>query len=326
MLTLPRCNTSSPTSSPRVKDCIDLSPEEADISGIRKTGRKESAKERKQYDEDSGSVACGTSEVLDDKTDQESHSMKQETTQDVEGIFADDITHVEDIAKPDCSETICSGHATTTEKCRCNSSLVCSRKYLVIKFAFSVDHKKMCELHQDMMNPHSPDAISDQQVFWEDEDATARVAYIKAVLELSELCTYQNIEVWYLEDELISPCLVEELHQDNPTDDLKLLFDCICEAITVIEETYFINPPCLSFVRHKIQAPPMGQNLIPEINKYIERHLYNQFQSTLHQLVSMDMKDDTWMNLRSESGEIAVNIWDFILDELLEDVASDLFI
>ncbi|KAL5219449.1 hypothetical protein ABZP36_020133 [Zizania latifolia] len=366
MLALPQYNSSSPRSSPRVKDCIDLSPEETNISGIHKAGMKEFAKERNQYDEDSGNVACGASEVLDDKADQESHSMKRETTQD------GDIMHVEEIAKPDCSETICSEQMTPTEQCRCNSPLemiegvepgkehvgmflsypgnaVESLEHqepktprpgasleLISQISPEGNHEKQEQpspvsvldpfFHEDIDSPDRETmtkyAISDQQVFWEDEDA--RLAYIKAVLDLSELCTYQNIEVWYLEDELVSPCLAEELHQGNPTDDLKLLFDCICEAITIIQETYFRNPPCLSFVRHKIQTPPMGQNLIPEINKHIERHLYDQFPSTLHELVNMDLEDDTWMNLRSESEEIVVDIWDFILDELLEDVATDL--
>ncbi|KAG8073074.1 hypothetical protein GUJ93_ZPchr0006g44255 [Zizania palustris] len=346
-------------SSPKVKDCIDLSPEETNISGIHKAGMKEFAKEINQYDEDSGNVACGASEVLDDKADQESHSMKQETTQD------GDIMHVEEITKPDCSEAICSEQTTPLEMIegvepgkehvgmflsypgnaveslehqepktpRSGASLE-----LISQISPEGNHEKQEQpspvsvldpfFHEDIDSPDRETmtkyAISYQQIFWEDEDA--RLAYIKAVLDLSELCTYQNIEVWYLEDELTSPCLVEELHQGNPTDDLKLLFDCICEAITIIQETYFRNPPCLSFVRHKIQTPPMGQNLIPEINKHIERHLYDQFPSTLHELVNMDLEYDTWMNLQSESEEIVVDIWDFILDELLEDVATDLWI
>ncbi|VAI25503.1 unnamed protein product [Triticum turgidum subsp. durum] len=185
-----------------------------------------------------------------------------------------------------------------------------------------------CELRQDVSSPHQyyPDDGSDQEgIFWEDKDV--RLGYIQAVLELSELCTSQNLDVWYLEDELISPCLFEELHQGNhQTDDFMLFFDCICEAITAIQGKHFGNPHCLSFVRQNIQAPPMGQNLISEINKHVEGHLCYQFPSTLNQLVSVDLEEGAWMDLRSESEETVVDIWEFLLDELLEDVAYDLWI
>ncbi|XP_052147613.1 uncharacterized protein LOC127766574 [Oryza glaberrima] len=381
MLSLPQRNASSPRSSPRLKGCIDLSPEEINISAIQQDERTEYTKERNLSDEDSGSVACGNSEVLDGKADQDRYSMKQETAQD------GDIMHIEEIDKPACSETICSEGTTLKEQCTCNSpleliegaepgrehagmllsypeNLVESLEHqepktprssasleLISQISSERNHEKQeqpspvsvldpffhedvdssdretmikRELYQDMIRPHIPDVISDQWVFWEDEDA--RLSYIKAMLELSELCTYQNLEVWYLEDELISPCLVEELHQGNQTDDLKLPFDCICEAITIIQETYFRNPPCLSFLMHKIQPPPMGENLIQEINKHIERHLHNQFPRTLNQLVNIDLEDGTWMNLQSDSEEIIVDTWEFMLDELLEEVANDLLI
>ncbi|KAF0932810.1 hypothetical protein E2562_012143 [Oryza meyeriana var. granulata] len=117
MLSLPQCNASSPRSSPRAIDCIDLSPEETNISAIHKAGKTEYAKETNQSDQDSVSVACGTSEVLDGKADQDRHSMKQETAQD------GDIMRIEEIAKPSCSETICSARTTPKEHCRCNSPL-----------------------------------------------------------------------------------------------------------------------------------------------------------------------------------------------------------
>lgn len=165
---------------------------------------------------------------------------------------------------------------------------------------------------------------SDQGIYWEDKDL--RLGYIKELLELSELCTNQNLEVWYLEDELISPCLFEELHQGNQIDDTKLLFDCICEAVTEIQDIYFRSPPCLSSLTHSIRAPPAGQNLISEINKRVERHLHYQFPSTLDQLVNMDLEGGRWMDLRSESEEVTVVIWDCILDELLEELVYDLWI
>ncbi|KAF7051346.1 hypothetical protein CFC21_059588 [Triticum aestivum] len=185
-----------------------------------------------------------------------------------------------------------------------------------------------CELRQDVSSPHryyQDDGSDPEEIFWEDKDV--RLGYIETVLELSELCTYQNLDVWYLEDELVSPCLFEELLQGNhQTDDFMLFFDCICEAITAIQGKHFGSPHCLSFVRQNIQAPPMGQKLISEINKHIEGHLCYEFPSTLNQLINMDLEEGTWMDLRSESEETVVEIWEFLLDELLEDVAYDLWI
>jgi hypothetical protein len=168
------------------------------------------------------------------------------------------------------------------------------------------------------------DAGLDQEIFWEDRDA--RLGYIKAVLELSELYTHKNPEIWHLEDELISTCMFEELHQHNQTDDVKLFFDCVCEAITVVQGTDFGNTPCLPFLTHNIKAPPTGHNLVSEINKHIEGHFCYQFLSTLNQLVDKDLEECSWMDLRPESQDVAVDIWEFLLDELLEDVSYDLLI
>ncbi|KAJ1299208.1 hypothetical protein BS78_01G514300 [Paspalum vaginatum] len=191
----------------------------------------------------------------------------------------------------------------------------------------SPDNESMikCELHKDILRPqYTVGDDLDQGIFWEDKDV--RLGYIKELLELSELCTYQNLEVWYLEDELISPCLFEELHPGNQIEDTKLLFDCVCEAVTEIQGIYFRSPPCLSSLRHNMREPLMGRNLISEINKHVERHLHYPFPSTLDQLVNKDLEDGSWMDLRSESEEIAVVIWDCILDELLEEFACDLWI
>ncbi|CAN6290968.1 unnamed protein product [Urochloa humidicola] len=195
------------------------------------------------------------------------------------------------------------------------------------EYADSPDNKNTikCGLHEDILRPqYTTGDGSDQGIFWEDKDL--RLGYIKELLELSELCTYQNLEVWYLEDELISPFLFDDLHHGNKVDDTKLLFDCICEAVTEVQGIYFRSPACLSSLKHNIRGPPTGRNLITEINKHVERHLHYPFPSTLDQLVSMDLEGGSWMDHRSESEEITVVIWDCILDELLEEVVYDLWI
>jgi hypothetical protein len=40
----------------------------------------------------------------------------------------------------------------------------------------------------------------------------------------------------------------------------------------------------------------------------------------------MDLEGGSWMDLRPESEEVTVVIWDCILDELLEEIVYDLWI
>ncbi|KAG2539511.1 hypothetical protein PVAP13_9NG479300 [Panicum virgatum] len=187
-------------------------------------------------------------------------------------------------------------------------------------------NKKECELHEDLQRTLCfPDDESDVKVLWEDKNV--RLDYIKLVLELSELCAEQNLEVWYLEDELISPCLFEELeNQGDQTDDLKLLFDCICEALTEIQERYFRLSSWLSFLRIDIRTPPIGENLITEVDKYVHGYIQYSLPSTLDQIIKKDLEVQTWMNVRSKTEEIIMEIWEFVLDELIDEAVFDLWI
>uniref|UniRef100_A0ACD5TIB3 Uncharacterized protein n=1 Tax=Avena sativa TaxID=4498 RepID=A0ACD5TIB3_AVESA len=185
---------------------------------------------------------------------------------------------------------------------------------------------KQCNLHEDLRGAlYFPDNESDPKVFWEDKNV--RLDYVKLVLELSELCDEQNLEVWYLEDELISPCLLEELpNEGHKIDDLKILFDCICEALTEIQERYFRLSSWLSFLKHDIRTPPMGENLISEVDKYVDDYLRHSFPSTLDHTIKKDLEVRTWMDIRSKTEGIVVEIWEFVLDELIEEAVFDLWI
>uniref|UniRef100_A0A0A9CYW7 Uncharacterized protein n=1 Tax=Arundo donax TaxID=35708 RepID=A0A0A9CYW7_ARUDO len=122
MLSLPQCSTPSTRSSPREKDCIDLSPEEANICAMYKAKREEFAKEESQSGETLVSVACGPSEALHDQAVQERHCIKegsQETTQDGAEL---ETVRIEEIDKLDCSENN-SKAWSPAEQCRYNPSL-----------------------------------------------------------------------------------------------------------------------------------------------------------------------------------------------------------
>lgn len=85
LLSLPQSSTSSPRSSPRSKDRIYLSPEEASIHATYKSKREEFLKEETQSGEFSESVVCDPSEALHEQAVQERCCVKeesQETTQE----------------------------------------------------------------------------------------------------------------------------------------------------------------------------------------------------------------------------------------------------
>ncbi|ONL99722.1 Phosphatidylinositol N-acetyglucosaminlytransferase subunit P-related [Zea mays] len=187
-------------------------------------------------------------------------------------------------------------------------------------------NKKECELHGLQRTLYFPDNEPDVNVLWEDKNV--RLDYIKLVLELSELCAEQNLEVWYLEDELISPCLFEELQsQGDQTDDRMLLFDCICEALTEIQERYFRLSSWLTFLKHDIRTPPTGENLITEVDRYVNGYIIQySLPSTLEQTIKRDLEVQTWMNIRSKTEGIIMEMWEFVLDELIDETVSDLWI
>ncbi|AQL05655.1 Phosphatidylinositol N-acetyglucosaminlytransferase subunit P-related [Zea mays] len=185
-------------------------------------------------------------------------------------------------------------------------------------------NKKECELHGLQRTLYFPDNEPDVSLLG--EDRSVRVDYIKLVLELSELCAEQNLEVWYLEDELISPCLFEELQsQGDQTDDLKLLFDCICEALTEIQERYF-RLSWLTFLKQDIRTPPIGENLITEVDRYVYGYIQHSLPITLEQIIKRDLEVQTWMNIRSKTEGIIMEMWEFVLDELIDETVFDLWI
>ncbi|KAL6641431.1 hypothetical protein ACP70R_019612 [Stipagrostis hirtigluma subsp. patula] len=389
ILSLPHCNASTPRSSPREKDRLNLSPEEKDVCLVCKDERESYPQERRQSPDDLGSIGCHTGAAVDDQvTAQEGYYMNeaQEGSRDV--TDKPDTMSVESIDKLDCGLRICNTQSIPTEQSRHEvekeileetkqrkeqvkvspnspESIVekleqqepetpeprASTKLFLqgspeesnekqekpspvsVLDSFFEDigspdgiQKKECELHENVHRTlYFPDNETYTNVLWEDKNV--RLDYIKLVLELSELCAEQNLEVWYLEDELISPCLFEETqNQGDQIDDLKLLFDCICEALTEIQERYFRLSSWLSFLKHDTRTPPVGENLITEVDRYVNRYIQYSLPSTLEQIIKRDLEVQTWMNIRSKTEGITMEIWEFVLDELIDETVFDLWI
>ncbi|XP_062200757.1 uncharacterized protein LOC133903409 isoform X2 [Phragmites australis] len=389
ILSLPHCNVSTHRSSSREKDCLDPLPEKTDVCLVCKVEREECAQERTQSQDDLGSIACCTSEAVDDQdTVQEGYCLNeaQEGPRDV--TDEPDTIYIEGIDRLDHGGRICNIQCISAEQSRDDvqqemleetkqgkehvemspnsperivdkleqeepetpeprpSTKVISHgspeqinekqekpsPVSILESLFedigSPDciNKKECELHEDLHRTlYFPYNETDVKVLWEDKNV--RLDYIKLVLELSELCAEQNLEVWYLEDELISPCLFEEIqNQGDQIDDLKLLFDCICEALTEIQDRYFRLSSWLSFLKHDIRTPPIGENLITEVDRYVYGYIQHSLPSTLEQLIKRDLEVQTWMNIRPKTEGIIMEIWEFVLDELIDEAVFYLWI
>ncbi|XP_020093570.1 uncharacterized protein LOC109713788 isoform X2 [Ananas comosus] len=153
-------------------------------------------------------------------------------------------------------------------------------------------------------------------------DNNARFEYIKSVLEASGLISDQNSKKWYLDDQLLDPHLLDEVGISyNQTDDSKLLFGCIEEVLVEIKESFFRFTPRSSFAKHNTRPP-----LLKEVSKGVSWHLENKCPSTLEETVRKYLDCGSWMDLRSESESIVLEICDDFLDDLLEEAVFDLWL
>ncbi|KAI5017894.1 hypothetical protein ZWY2020_042782 [Hordeum vulgare] len=354
MLLLPHCDVSSPRSSSSGKCHTDLSPEETDSCLVPMVDSEESTQERSQsWDDSRSSTAhCTSVSVVDQVVAQDKCSMKEEPQEGQRDVTDDMLEEAEQgnepvqilLSYPGSIVELEQQEPGTPERrasikfiSDCSPELSHDKQEqpspISVLDSFYEDvvdpeceNIKQCDLHEELRGAlYFPDNESDLKVFWEDK--SVRLDYIKLVLELSELCAEQNLEVWYLEDELISPCLLEDLpNQGDQIDDLKILFDCICEALTEIQERYFRLSSWLSFLKHDIRPPPIGEDLVAEVDKYVDDYLQHSFPSTLDHTIKKDLEVRTWMDIRSKTEGIVVEIWEFVLDELIDEAVFDLWI
>ncbi|KAJ4777762.1 Phosphatidylinositol N-acetyglucosaminlytransferase subunit P-like protein [Rhynchospora pubera] len=150
------------------------------------------------------------------------------------------------------------------------------------------------------------------------EDASARTEFIESVLESSGLCQEENLEIWYLEEELLEPSFFNHLDiSSNQEDDSRFLFDCICEVLTEIQHRYF---------RFSQQSHVRRRNLLPEVCQGVSWHLRNKHPYLLDHLIRSDLDHGKWCDLREETEGIVAEIWDELIDDLLEETVFDLWL
>lgn len=150
--------------------------------------------------------------------------------------------------------------------------------------------------------------------------------YIRVVLGASGLMN-ELLERWDVTDHLLEPSLFDgvEIFSFFPQDNSKLLFDCINEVLVEIQEKFSSYTPGLSFIKRNFLLAPLGESLIQEVYKGVDRHLHLQFLNTLDQIINKDLEHRSWMNLQSETKNMTCEICDSILDDLIEETVYDMW-
>ncbi|OEL13282.1 hypothetical protein BAE44_0025699 [Dichanthelium oligosanthes] len=159
------------------------------------------------------------------------------------------------------------------------------------------------------------------------DDKDARVSFIKAVLEASELLSEENSQIWYTEEPLLNLSVLAEVGNSYClTDDAVLLFDCVEEVLLKIRDRFFGVSPWVAFLKHNVRPAPAGRHLVQEVAKGIDSLVGDEFPNTLEQVMMKDLDSGSWLDLRCDSESVVVELWDGLLDDLLEEMIFDLWL
>ncbi|RWW78930.1 hypothetical protein BHE74_00012835 [Ensete ventricosum] len=128
----------------------------------------------------------------------------------------------------------------------------------------------------------------------------------------------------HLGDELLDRSLFDEVEiSSSPQkDDPKLLFDCINEALEEICK----RRPWVSLNTSNVQQAPVAQSLIREVSRRIERQISMHSSNSLGQMVTRDLERVSLLELHSETKNIVDDIWDTLLDDLVDETIFDLWL
>lgn len=178
------------------------------------------------------------------------------------------------------------------------------------------------QIHYEEWVSSDPDHTICTRTCMNDEESAFE--YVEAVLLGSDLNWDEYLLRWLSSDQVLDPSLFDdvELFSSRSSHDQKLLFDCTNDVLKELCDRYFAH----SCVKQNVRIIPRGMKLINEVWQGVERHI-NQPPGphSLDQLVRTDMaKPGTWMDLRVETDNIVIDLENFILEELVEDVILSL--
>ncbi|XXG80902.1 hypothetical protein AAC387_Pa09g1663 [Persea americana] len=170
-----------------------------------------------------------------------------------------------------------------------------------------------------------------------DENDEAYFNYVRDVLKKSGFNGEELLGTWHSPDQPIDPSLFDEvecpphklgfLGTDSVSCDHQLLFDLINEVLLEIHERSVTYCPWNLCFNSNIRPIPMGFHVLEEVWASISWHLSSQPQldPSLEYVVSRDLaKGDGWMHLRPEADCVGLELEDWIVDDLLDEVTSEL--
>ncbi|KAK1260469.1 hypothetical protein QJS04_geneDACA002030 [Acorus gramineus] len=160
-------------------------------------------------------------------------------------------------------------------------------------------------------------------------DEESRLDYVRNILETSGLvCGNLSESKWHSEELVLDPSLFDEVETSSGefSDDLKLLFDRINEALLEIHERYFGPSPWVSFIKPKARSCLKGDDLVQEVMEGIDWYNLFQYPGTLEQIVGKDLtKGETWMDLRLHVEFVGFDMEEAILEDLMEETILELW-
>jgi len=166
----------------------------------------------------------------------------------------------------------------------------------------------------------------------------AQFTYVRDILWKSGFGSNEFLRAWYSPNQPIDPLLLEETEcsisaaetaRNGPEMFLKnqLLFDLINEVLLEIYDTSSSSYPWLSRFDTNARPMPSGYHVLEEVWAKISWYLSSQPQldATLDRAVARDLaKDYGWMDIQYDCEDVALELEDLILEDLLDDVVVEL--
>ncbi|KAL3829668.1 hypothetical protein ACJIZ3_018470 [Penstemon smallii] len=155
------------------------------------------------------------------------------------------------------------------------------------------------------------------------EDEESEFEYIEAVLLGSGLNWDEFLLKWLSLCEILDSSVFEEVESfsGRSRHNQKFLFDCANKALKEVCESYFGCFTGISQFKPNIQPVPKGMDLIHEVWRRVESHLFEDLVPLpLDQLLKRDLENSgKFMNLQSDIEIIGFEMGKSIFDELVDD-------
>ncbi|MED6181823.1 hypothetical protein PIB30_023034 [Stylosanthes scabra] len=167
---------------------------------------------------------------------------------------------------------------------------------------------------------------SPENIF-QDIDNDSNFRYVKAILQFSGFMENDQILTRHTIDQRLKPSLIMEMEssiEDNTkANDQQLLFNLVDEVLLDIYDrssNHFPRPFAFNYRLHPV---PKGHYLLNEVWSSVKSYLSlrPELDQTLDDVVRCDLaRRSSWMNLQQEEEQVAIELEDMILDDLLDEL------